>query len=235
MYFLVGPPAESGDSPSLYVGECDPLRPRLEDHYKRKDFWTHAIAFTSKDENLNKAHVQYLESRLVSLAREAKRCTLENGNIPALPSLSEADTAEMDAFLDEMLVILPILGLYAFERPQAPLQSQQKLTIKSKGITATGYEADAGFVVLAGSEMAGETVPSIHNYLHALRQTLLKKGIVTQQNSSFRFAQDYTFDSPSTAAGVVVGRSANGRVEWKDAQGRTLKEIQLIRSGLAAN
>jgi hypothetical protein len=64
VYFLVGPPGIAVDSPTLYIGECDPLRPRLEQHYAKKDFCTHVIAFTSKDENLNKAHVQYLESRL---------------------------------------------------------------------------------------------------------------------------------------------------------------------------
>jgi len=42
----------------------------------------------------------------------------------------------------------------------------------------------------------------------------------------YRFTQDYAFSSPSTAAAVVLGRSANGRIEWKDGLGRTLKELQ---------
>lgn len=90
---LFGPPEESG-LPRVYVGEGDPIKPRLEQHAGKKDFWTSCIAFTSKDENLNKAHVQYLEARLLDLAAQAKRCVLDNGNSPALPSLSEADAAD---------------------------------------------------------------------------------------------------------------------------------------------
>jgi hypothetical protein len=228
VYVLVGPPADAGDSPTLYIGECDPLRPRLEQHYGRKDFWTHVIAFTSKDENLNKAHVQYLESRLIGMARDVKRSNLENATSPAAPSLSEADVAEMEAFLDEMLIIFPVLGLDAFEKPELDVRPRQRLTIKSKGVTAHGYESDAGFVVLTGSEMFAETVPSIQQspYLVTLRQSLVRKGIVVKENGTFRFSQDYTFDSPSTAAGVVLGRTANGRIEWKNEAGRTLKELQ---------
>jgi hypothetical protein len=93
VYVLVGPPEESG-LPRVYVGEGDPIKPRLEQHAAKKDFWTSCIAFTSKDENLNKAHVQYIESRLITFAAKAKRCVLDNGNAPALPSLSEADAAD---------------------------------------------------------------------------------------------------------------------------------------------
>ena len=95
VYVLVGPPEESG-LPRVYVGEGDPVRPRLDQHAAKKDFWTNCFAFTSKDENLNKAHVQYLEARLVGLASQAKRCTLDNRNAPALPSLSESDAADAD-------------------------------------------------------------------------------------------------------------------------------------------
>ena len=128
VYLLVGP-SETSTLPALYVGEGDPIRPRLEQHAKNKDFWTHAVGFTSKDTNLNKAHVQRLESRLVELAKNAKRCVLENGNMPAPPSLSEADEAMAEGFLDDVLLCLPILGYSMFEagaavaaaEPEAPL------------------------------------------------------------------------------------------------------------------
>ncbi len=98
VYVLLGPPEDSA-LPRVYVGEGDPIRPRLDQHACRKDFWTVCVAFTSKDSHLNKAHVQFLESRLISLATSAKRCVLENGNIPALPTLSEADSADAEGFL----------------------------------------------------------------------------------------------------------------------------------------
>ena len=94
VYLLVGPDEQS-QLPRLYVGEGDPVGPRLDQHAKNKDFWTHAVTFTSNDEHLHKAHVQFLESHLIELAKAAKRCSLDNGNAPVPPSLSEADTAEI--------------------------------------------------------------------------------------------------------------------------------------------
>ncbi|WP_019559504.1 GIY-YIG nuclease family protein [Caldimonas manganoxidans] len=87
VYVLWGP-GVFGQLPRIYVGEGDFLRARLDQHHKQKDFWTHAIVFTSKDQNLNKAHVQYLEARLVSLASQARRAELDNGNVPQLGSSS---------------------------------------------------------------------------------------------------------------------------------------------------
>jgi hypothetical protein len=212
--------------PTLYIGEGDPALPRLEQHFARKDFWTSLILFTSKDENLNKAHVQYLESRLVALAKDAKRCVLDNGNTPELPSLSEPDAAEMEGFLEEMLLIYPVLGVTVFERPKSDQTSQTMLHLRVRGIVARGYEAPNGFVVLAGSQVANDNVPSAQRYLVDLRDGLKERGIIVADADCRRMSQDYTFDSPSTAAGVLLGRSSNGRIEWKDEAGRTLKQIQ---------
>jgi hypothetical protein len=144
-----------------------------------------------------------------------------------LPSLSEADAAEMEAFLDEMLLIFPVLGVAAFEQPQADVRSQRLLYLKGRGIEARGYEATEGFVVMAGSQAAKDTVPSIQPYLVAQRSSLAERGILVMDGDGLRMSQDYTFDSPSAAAGVLLGCSVNGRVEWKDAEGRTLKHFQL--------
>jgi hypothetical protein len=230
VYALRGP-SESGDLPTVYLGEGDPTRPRLESHYAKKDFWTTLILFTSKDESLNKAHVQYLESRLIALAREAKRCVLDNTNVPQLPSLTEADTAEMEDFLEEMLLIYPLLGLSAFDVPRAERPPGPTLYLKSKGIVARGHEEDEGFVVLAGSQAVKDEVPSIHRYLVDMRASLRGRGILAEDGDFLKLTQDYTFDSPSTAAGVMLGRSANGRTEWQDEQGRTLKAIQAAAIG----
>jgi Domain of unknown function (DUF4357) len=225
VYVLRGP-SEEGDLPTVYIGEGDPALPRLERHFATKDFWTSLILFTSKDENLNKAHVQYLEARLAALARDAKRCVLDNGNVPQLPSLSEPDAAEMEGFLEEMLLIFPVLGLNVFERPLPRQVPRTKLYLSARGITAEGYEDAEGFVVLAGSQVTKDTVPSAHRYLVTLRQSLVERGIIVPDGEALKLAQDYTFDSPSTAAGVLLGCSSNGREVWKDEEGRTLKELQ---------
>lgn len=225
VYVLIGPPEESG-LPRAYVGEGDPVRPRLEQHAANKDFWTTCIAFTSKDENLNKAHVQYLESRLIKLARDAKRCILENGNMPELPSLSEPDMADADGFLDEMLLCFPVIGLGMFSQMISDLSSNRSLYLKAKGVQAIGVDTPEGFVVRAGSGATLDEVPSCHTYLKEIRAALLKNGVLKPSGDGYVFSQDYLFASPSTAGGVVLGRSTNGRTEWKTKDNKTLKQLQ---------
>ena len=135
------------------MGEGDPIRPRLEQHASKKDFWTSCFTFTSKDENLNKAHVQYLESRLIALATAAKRCRLDNGNVPAMPPTPRG-------FLAEMLLCFPVLGLSVFSAAAPSAASAPSFYLSSRGVSATGTETPEGFIVRAGSAAAkGEVVP----------------------------------------------------------------------------
>lgn len=224
VYILWGP-GESGQLPRVYVGEGDDVLARLDQHAKQKDFWTHAAVLTSKDQNLNKAHVKYLEARLVALAAEAKRAEVDNGNIPQPGTLSEADGADAEAFLENLLLCLPVVGVTFFERPKADGKARD-LFLRAKGVEARGVDDAEGFIVRAGSYAVKEVVPSIHAYLMELRKLLLAQGVLQEAGTVYQFTQDYAFNSPSTAAGVVLGRSANGRTEWKDPKGRTLKEIQ---------
>ena len=224
-YVLVGPPEDSG-LPRVYVGEGDPIRPRLEQHAAKKDFWTSCISFASKDENLNKAHVQYLEARLVALAAQSKRCVLDNGNVPALPSLSEADAADAEGFLAEMLLCFPVLGLGVFSTATLAQATGQTLYLSAKGVTAKGQENPEGFVVRAGSTAVKTEVPSCHAYLKELRMALVENGALKAAGDGYTFTQDYVFASPSTAAGVVLGRASNGRTEWKTKDGTALKQLQ---------
>ncbi len=230
VYLLLGPRTD-GDGEMLYVGEGDPVRPRLETHYAKKDFWTRAVFFVAGSGQLNKAHVQYLEAQLVSRAIAAKRMPLENGNIPTEPTLSEADRADMDVFLHHILGMLPVLGIQAFE--QSPLIAQKGetsiLTCHGRGVTATGYDTPQGFVIRSGSLAAGDEVPSLKEHFAnvcELRADLLRSGVLLREGITLRFTQDYTFNSPSLASSVVLGRSSNGRTDWRDPSGRTLKEIQ---------
>ncbi len=224
VYILWGP-SDAGTFQRVYVGEGDGVLQRLESHAQKKDFWTHAAVFVSKDQSLNKAHVQYLEARLVKLAAEARRCELDNGNQPQPPSLSPADVADVEGFLDNMLLCLPVVGVDFFEKPRAAA-GVRTLYLRSKGIEAQGYESAAGFVVREGAGVVKSEVPSIQAFLSDLRRTLVQQGVLVDAGETWRLAQDYTFGSPSSAAGVLLGRSANGRTEWRDASDRTLKELQ---------
>ena len=235
--YILWSPSGPGQLPQAYIGESDVLRPRLDSHARDKDFWTHGVAFASKDQNLNKAHVQYIEARLVKLAEEAKRCKLENGNTPQTPSLSESDTADAELYLADMLLCLPVLGVSFFEKPQTregqdphPI-TKGDLTAKGKGIEAQGYEdlEGRGFVVRTDSQVTKEEANSIPTHVSDLRKVLQEQGVLEDAGKAYRFTEDYIFSSPSTAAGVVLGKSSNGRTEWRDSEGRTLKEIQEIQ------
>jgi uncharacterized protein DUF4357 len=224
-YVLVGPSETNPERERIYIGEADVLRPRLDSHYANKDFWTRVVLFTKKDSSLNKAHVRYLESRLVGLAHQAGRAEVENTTVPRLPAMSEAEVADTDAFLHDMLLIYPVVGVRAFEELRR-LDAEELLRLQGPGASAEGKQTADGFVVLAGSIARIDTVPSIHAYMKKLRENLLGEGAIERTPEGRRFLRDHLFNSPSTAAGVVSAGLADGRTEWKDASGRTLKEIQ---------
>ena len=227
IYVLVGT-SEDSALPMIYIGEGDPVKNRLNQHYSKKDFWDWAVFFVTKDNSLNKAHVKHLESRLLQLATAAKQSKLDNTGTSLPPTLSEFETADVESFLSDMLSIFPLLGLSVFEKTESsskPRRSEM-LYIKAKGIKASGYEDAKGFVVLAGSEMFPGETNSFHRYMSSLRKDLFEQGVVQRQDDHVTFAEDYVFSSPSTAAAIVQGRNANGRTDWKTEKGITLKSIQ---------
>src|SRR5207245_10860805 len=165
-----------------YLCETDDILVRLKQHNKdeKKDFWTRAIAVTSKDQNLTKAHGCYLESRFIELANAAKRARLENGCEPAPKSLPESDRADMEYFLAQVQLMLPVLG-FDFLRPQATVlrqshaQGSPRFLMKDVGAEATAYEIDGEFVVLKGSTARRVGAASWDCYI-PLRDSLVKEG-----------------------------------------------------------
>ncbi|MCC6781754.1 MAG: GIY-YIG nuclease family protein [Planctomycetes bacterium] len=228
VYLLVGNEGD-GDRPTLYIGEADCVRERLDQHHAKKDFWQQAIVFTTKGDPLNKAEVQYLEARLVEQATAAKRCKLDNANAPRRPALAESDQAEVDGYLDELLSLLPVLGVHAFAQPRAGEAGRRVLVFKGKGWDAQGYETESGFVVLAGSLARATPVPSMKQHVpsdHARRQKLIDDRVLIQEGDAHRFSIDTVFTSPSAASTVCAGMNTNGRTSWKDKDGVTLKALQ---------
>lgn len=191
------------------------------------------IAFSSTDESLNKAYVRYLEHRLVGLAKKANQWEVENSTTPAQPPLSEADRADAEWFLREMLILYPILGVDAFEVAQQSTEAeggQTEFFLRERGAEGRGLELKDGFLVRQGSRARVTETKSIHAYMKDLRAQLLEKGVMATQGDELVFQQDYRFSSPSTAAGVLVGGAANGRKAWKTSADTTLKSIQDARA-----
>lgn len=227
VYILVGNEADVSGLPKLYVGEADELGTRIPKHASNKDFWTRVVAFTSKDGSINKAHAKHLESRLCALATAAKRCDLDNVVPPGAPQLTDPDRDSAERFLAEMLVVLPAVGITAFELPASEPETDSTILYLAGGAAeAQGLETPQGFRVLQGGMARSEEVPSVHAWISELRADLVKNGVLSPDGSHLRLTQDYVFDSPSAAAGVFLGSAANGRTKWKTADGKTLKQLQ---------
>jgi hypothetical protein len=234
VYLLLGPRTD-GPGERLYIGEGDPILDRLDSHLANKEFWQRAVFFVAGQGQLNKAHVQYLESQLVARAKAAKQMQLENGNAPTEPTLSESERACMEVFLQILLRIVPVLGVPAFEHSTSGNGNGQfpSLFCKGRGASANGHDTPQGFVVRAGSTAAVDEVPSVKQHFPnvcQLRADLLQNGVLVQEGKTYKFTQDYTFSSPSFAGAVVMARSCNGRTDWKDSSGKTLKELQEAQS-----
>ena len=227
VYILVGDTIDDGSLPVIYIGEGDPVLPRLRRHDAEKDFWTSAVAFTSKGSPLNKAHIQYLEYRLIALAQERRLCRLDNQNTPTVPSISEVDAVAMNEFLGNLLGILPLLGVSVFQSPVAPLSpAERKLYLRGKGVQAQAVQRATGFIVLQGSEASLHSSASCQeSYLH-MRTFLYESGRLQIADDKYVFVEDTPFTSPSYAAAVILGRSTNGRDAWKTENGVSLKQLQ---------
>lgn len=230
VYFLVGPDPDAPSRVLLYVGETDEIGQRLVQHNKPedkggKDFWEKVCVVSSKDQNLTKAHVRYLESALIRAVREISRAKLINGTEPPTPLLPESDIADMDYFLEQIRVVLPVLGFeFLRSRPSLPPRDEEHLSsavspmffmdIKRHRLHAEGREVDGEFVVLSGSKTRPEWASTYASY-KSLYDQLVDDGVLSSvENGTRQFLSDYAFSSPSAAAAIVSGRPANGRTSW---------------------
>jgi len=232
IYILFGKSDKSGND-IAYIGEAEGIYKRLVQHLSAKDFWTEVIVFVSKDENLNKAHIKYIESRLYEIALEVNRYDLENGNCPPKPKISESDQAEMEEFISNIGLLVNTLGFKIFDEIRKTNQTEEEkekstFYIKAvKGADASGQSTNEGFVVLKDSCIANSTTNSFPKNWLKLRVNLLNEGVIVEKNDKFILTKDYLFTSPSAAAAIVLGRSANGLTEWKLKDGRMLKAIEI--------
>lgn len=235
IYILLGEDPDSLGGQLAYIGEGDDVSTRLYHHARSedqrgKDFWDRAVVLTSKDTNLTKAHARYLESRFIALALQAGRARLTNATSPPPITLPEADVSDMEYFIEQAKIVLPVLGVNIFRSPvTVPVTSSVEtvdrrrsespvfeMTLRKFGITARAREVDGEFTVLEGSgARLAWTGAESHSYT-GLRAKLEQDGtlVPSSDGSSMRFARNHVFASPSAAAAIVAGRSANGRKEW---------------------
>jgi hypothetical protein len=226
IYVLTGPDPERLGGTIAYIGEADDVAARLRTHLRSgdKDFFTRLAIVVSSDDNLTKAHVRFIESKLIRMVRQAGVASLANGTDPDFQRLPEADRADMEFFVEQLPLVLPILGFDLFRRPMhSDISTVSRgpddvtFTLATAGASATARETEEGFVVLTGStarRTPTETFPA--GYL-ALRDQLIASGKLTHGPASdlYTFTSDVIFTSPSAAASIVAARSASGPREWK--------------------
>jgi hypothetical protein len=233
VYFLMGELSEAG-LPRTYIGQSGSVGKRLEQHHQNKDFWNRAFVIISLTNSLTQTHALFLEWLAIAEATKAGRYGLENGNTgsqPYTPAPLQADCHEIH---ETAATLLATLGRPIFE----PLTSAptakgivELFYCKGSGADGVGEYTTEGFVVHKGSKGRAEIVPSIQGTSHErMRSQLITEGVLTEiagsAGSLLVFTRDHLFSSPSTAAMAVMGRSANGWIEWKTASGKTLDEVK---------
>ncbi|ANF53175.1 methionine sulfoxide reductase [Chryseobacterium glaciei] len=238
VYFLVGTDDETG-KPKVYIGEAENVWERLKNHAINKDFWTEVILFTSKDDNITKSHIKYLESRLIEITKEAERYILDNSNTPTLTLLPLPDRDAMEEFIQNIKLLNGVLGYKFLEKQLASKRnndslnnsftiqekSEKELFFNSRTIVAKAIQTDEGVVVLSGSEVS-ENESANYGYKTLREELILDTTISKDQLGKLVFNKDHLFKSPSAAAAVIVGYSINGRRSWKNKDGKTLDEIE---------
>ena len=227
VYILIGSDPLT-NVPRAYIGEAEIIRDRLKQH-RAKEFWITAIVFVSKDENLTKAHVRYLESRLLAEAAQVNRFTLEQ-NQAGGSRLPESDREDMEVFLAHIRQLLPVLGsdiLAPISQPTAKAQPGGVLFCRNKRAEARGQRTANGFVVFQGSTAVLEHRPSAESYPYVItqRKQLFLDGTLIEKDGVLVFTKDAEFSSPSAAAAVIHGGSANGLIVWKTKDGKSLKQL----------
>lgn len=190
VYILFGPDPTDALSMRAYIGEADSVRERIGQSAGDRGFWETAVVITTSDEALTKGHVRYLEARLIEMAIGAGRVSLDNGQTPSADKrrLPEADRANMEAFLANLRVILPVVGLDLLKpRPVAATKPaaiatghDTRFEIRHKsGVKATGVEEEGEFVVLQGSEALKNAGYQGTNSYGELKQELIAQGVLS--------------------------------------------------------
>ncbi len=228
-YFLFG--GEDGSSkPLVYIGQTEDLKQRLRKHDSDKEFWTSAVILVSRTQSFTQAHIKWVEWHSIAKATEAKRFQLENGNQGSEPFVTEAIQADLWEIFETGSLLLQSLGYPIFE----PLLSQastgdgkETWYLSKRGAKATATFTNEGIVVHQGSTCSKDFTPSAKDSQFVKRrEEMVLEGILDEKNKILTFTEDYQFKSPSGAAAIVSGGHSNGWIEWKNSEGKTLKDVK---------
>lgn len=235
VYFLKSLPISSAFNERIYIGEAENIGKRIKQHLAdiNRDFYE-LVYFISKDELLTKTQIKYLESRLIQIAFEAKAAEIENGNSPSLPTLHEADISDMEYFLEQIKLVLPLVGFNFLKSTTTQMSKKSKLlveqntlvfNIKNKLYKARMYVTSDGFIIEKNSQANKRVSESMSDNYKQLRQKLIETGVLIDKDDHYVFVSDTIFTSPSAASNIILGRQSQGPNEWVTSDNKTYKEF----------
>ena len=218
-YILLG--EDESTKPQAYIGETENFKERVKDHDSKKAFWQKTLIFVSKDADMTKVDVQYIEYKAITEAKKANTFVLsDNKQIPKAPNLPEHQQDSMDEFFEDVKFLASFIGCNIFELSQP--KEEHIFYTKGRGCNAKGFYSSEGFTVLKGSIVAPTMVPSF-NWKEKRKKML--QDYTSNENEILVLTSDKTFSSPSTAADFCIGSSNNGWLVWKDKNGNTLDSV----------
>jgi len=219
-YILIG--EDEMAKPQAYIGETENFKERVKDHDQKKAFWQKALIFVSKDADMTKTDVQYLEYIAVQQTKHINRYGLqENKQTPKEPNLPEYQKDAMDEFFEDIKFLTSFIGISIFET--APVNQLPVFHFKRRGANARGVYDGNGFTVLRESVLSKDAVSSCHTIER--RDMIIKDYSQINENGNPVLTSDISFSSPSTVASICGGCSSNGWIDWKNDKGQTLDEV----------
>lgn len=240
VYFLFGKSDQTGED-VVYIGQAssrkngEGILNRLYEHKRdpQKDYWTEAVVFTTSNNSFGPTEISYLENRFATLATEAHRYRVTNGNEPTSGNTTEEKESELEEFVDYAMIVMGTLGHKVFipiSRNEASLvadddsvnrASEPVLCLNTAKANAKGKRTSDGFVVFKGSKVASAPTKSCPDSIKSLREKT-----VDRIDINHTLTEDVLFSSPSAAAGFVNYASANGLIMWVAENGKTLKDLE---------
>ena len=243
VYFLIEK-NENGDD-EVYIGQASTRKNgegvlfRVIEHLKDNKYFSEVVILTTQNNTFGPTEISYLENRFTNLALETGRYTVRNGNEPNIGNVTEEKESELEEFIEYSKIVLGVLGYKVFipilNTTEKIIEKNQKeskfyLSRKSKKsqqlIQAACIRTDEGFVVLKDSmieEIDSEAIPL------AIKELRIKCK-ANKEIFNGKLTKNVLFNSPSYAAAFVLGMQTNGRVDWKDENGITLKELENLES-----
>ena len=241
IYFLFGRD-EDKQKDVTYIGQATTRKNgegvllRIQEHTRdtHADYFNDVIILTTQNNSFGPTEISYLENKFTQLAKEAGRYIVKNGNDPNPGNVTEEKESELDEIVENTLMIIGTLGYRVFvpmtkkvsqdltDNHSTYLYLKRKTKKSNKVIEATCERTTEGFVVLEGSQVEIKDSPYLPASLKEMRQNLIASRVI--QDGVLKEKQ--LFSSPSYAAAFLLGMQTNGRTDWKNRDGRTLKELE---------